>query len=1086
MVSAEGEDTSSCVRNVSTNHCRSISYAMQHGAQAVCVQGLFSGLNEDIALVKRLHINNSSTSTLTIQCTDCIFENSILNISCKQGSDCNILFVNFIMSRCVISIQSHVQATFLNASFEETLISDDQATRPYNHIQLIFDKSILTCYDSEMCGLILSNDPILKLVVGRSELTNFKMDFLLDGLAIYIHHSKISNPDFTMRVWTFEFKRIPSIVYIKDTSLKSSEQSRIIFNLVNPFVNFENSNFESTSIEISSKDFMFDPIFFFVLVERSNFSACYHQGNGGAILIFSKVKNSKIHISQSHLSYNRARIGDAMSTGHGGALFIDTTSSNVMLDQCSFYNNEAEESGMAVYISKGASLTIHSSLFVHLVRVEDLSLQTLLVSVGNVLHFTGHIVVRNDHPSNFKDSIKVLQLEEAIFLDIHVECPPWHEHRKEYTLITAEGQPTDQLLSRLSYECSPCTDGYYSVSAPNDMIQYSTGGNASSWISQVDNTGCLKCPYGGLCPGNNIVPRPNYWGFWHKGELVFQQCPAGYCCSSSDDSPCRKHNACAGNKTGILCGSCQTGFSVSILTGECTLGSECGHGHLFWVFVVLAMFIYALWYTFKDDLFGLFFIFTKYFARSKLLTIRNKVQRLNNESRSKREDKSDRVLKLDENVSGDERNKNIGNSKRLPVKFSASIKNKNHSSNRHNSKTTEGNSNNGYFGIVTYFIQMASIMTIQIEFSEVEKGESVVDKISNNLNRFIGIDITQFSIDICPIVGLTAVGKHIFKLIFLCGIYSAWFIIFLSTFFLSKTINARDSKPVKILHSMHTKLIKGLIEIIKYIYVGFCEVIFSSLICVQIGSKFLWWYDASNICLEHWQVSMVILGIVYAIPFPLALFLGMKLLRQNEISSQTFFLSCLCPLTVLYLLYLNLHLNKRKMAFSNVKDQPTSKTGKIIISVLQGPYREDNVQMTLYWEAMVSIRRLVITAMTLVGYASIRMMIVTAFCMIFLLQHVYMMPFKVRGSNHVESFSLLLLSLNSVINLLKALMTDSGIVPAGPSVSFFKGLEFLEKILVIVLIIYIILAEVNKRRNVNKTSNGAFEGNMQEGSNFKA
>ncbi len=147
---------------------------------------------------------------------------------------------------------------------------------------------------------------------------------------------------------------------------------------------------------------------------------------------------------------------------------------------------------------------------------------------------------------------------------------------------------------------------------------------------------------------------------------------------------------------------------------------------------------------------------------------------------------------------------------------------------------------------------------------------------------------------------------------------------------------------------------------------------------------------------------------------------------------------------------------------SNIKLMP--ETSSAIISVLQGPYREDEKHMTLYWEAMVSIRRLMITAMTLVSNASIRMMVVTALSTAFLYQHIHLYPFQVKTSNYIEGLSLSLLTLASVINLLKASFTDSGVVPTGPSIPFFKGLELTEKLFVLIIIAYILLIEVRLRK----------------------
>ena len=89
------------------------------------------------------------------------------------------------------------------------------------------------------------------------------------------------------------------------------------------------------------------------------------------------------------------------------------------------------------------------------------------------------------------------------------------------------------------------------------------------------------------------------------------------------------------------------------------------------------------------------------------------------------------------------------------------------------------------------------------------------------------------------------------------------------------------------------------------------------------------------------------------------------------------------------------------------------------------------------------------------------MVLMTGLCIAFLYQHNSISPFQVTKSNHVEGLSLALLIVVSVINLLKASLTDSGVVPTGPSVLFFKSLELSEKLFVLLIISYILGIELN-------------------------
>ncbi len=369
-----------------------------------------------------------------------------------------------------------------------------------------------------------------------------------------------------------------------------------------------------------------------------------------------------------------------------------------------------------------------------------------------------------------------------------------------------------------------------------------------------------------------------------------------------------------------------------------------------------------------------------------------------------------------------------------------------------------------YFGILTYYVQIAAVMKIEIEFSDVSGSQNVLDKIIDYVDKSLNIELTQFlSFTVCPITGLTMFGRHMYNLVFLISIYVAWSMMFcfVSPMWTCARRNGTDSKWYGLFSSLRLKLINGLMEIIKYTYGGFCGIMFMSLVCSQLKSHYVWFDDASHVCLEGWQISMVIFGIFYIVPFPIILLDGMKLMKDNMISWGVFILSCLFPLAGL--IYFAFIFNMKERETDNmekVKDEELSEESETIIANLQGPYRVDSVHMTLYWEAMVSLRRLLIVSMTLIGYASIRMICIASLCGVFTVQHVYLMPFYVKTSNHLETVSLCLLTLVAIVNLLKASLTDSRVIPAGPSVSFFTGLEFMEKIMVLVLIAIIIVIEL--------------------------
>ncbi len=259
---------------------------------------------------------------------------------------------------------------------------------------------------------------------------------------------------------------------------------------------------------------------------------------------------------------------------------------------------------LLIYTSVGVTASAINCTFVYSIDPSNPIQQDLVVITGISTHFEGYFRIMHAKPESYIGPINVFYIETARELDIGIACPKWYMQNIEYTSIAKD----ISLISDIKYKCRPCSDNYYSTSHTDFSVSYHTSKNNSILhFARTDRTidKCTVCPYGAICTGNNVLPRPNYWGFWYKGKLVFKQCPAGYCCSGSDSNTCNMY--CPGNRTGTLCGSCQAGFSVSILTGACTSDIKCGGEQWFGILALLSTTAYALWYTIKDHIFVLLY-----------------------------------------------------------------------------------------------------------------------------------------------------------------------------------------------------------------------------------------------------------------------------------------------------------------------------------------------------------------------------------------------------------------------------------------------------------------------------------------------
>ena len=273
---------------------------------------------------------------------------------------------------------------------------------------------------------------------------------------------------------------------------------------------------------------------------------------------------------------------------------------------CNFLGNSASDTGSALYTTVGVKVSLEKFTFQYSVTSDNPVQEFILFVSGKIVECQGLFQISILKPESYVGDIKVFFIGQSTNLNIQTNCPKWYNHEIEYSSASTNSQ----AIRDAHYKCSPCMDNYYTTSVEKSTLRDNVymGVRTPTKTDKNETSNCLQCPYGAICSGNNVIPRPNFWGYWYNGELVFHQCPAGYCCSGKNIDTCDVYDHCPGNRTGILCGACQNGFSVSILTGTCIPDNLCGKDQWFWPLVILVTMAYAFWYTLKNDLFNLCFI----------------------------------------------------------------------------------------------------------------------------------------------------------------------------------------------------------------------------------------------------------------------------------------------------------------------------------------------------------------------------------------------------------------------------------------------------------------------------------------------
>ena len=679
------------------------------------------------------------------------------------------------------------------------------------------------------------------------------------------------------------------------------------------------------------------------------------SSKGGAMSFFGRTTHDHCHMLHIHIESSIFR--DNQAADGGGALYISDNCLRTTVLNCSFQiANQMMESPKGVFIWSLSEISIDSSKFTRVIKQLSPSLLELEM---------------------LSDNAEVTQL------NMNVQCHEWSE-------LTLENTFVEQQAKLIRMRCTTCpvsfympTDGQFFVSYFQNETSVSVQGTSDSkYLS------CTPYPPGANCPGNDITAKPNFWGSNTEHVISMHQCPADYCCSEN----CTGYDQCSGHRTGVLCGSCEENYSLSMLSSECIDAKTC-KDHWLWPLVICAVVMYMAWYTFKNDIFGI-----PGFVRKTLC------------KKGQTPSEGSDVYYVDK----------------------------------------------GYFGIVTYFIQVQAVMKLSISVESESKTDNIFSQIESYIELGLNFELTYFSNDTCALVGLTTTTKMIFILLFLFGIYLSWNIVY-AILSLLKQLVIHKLANTKRLETFKMKLIYGLVEIMKYTYLGFTSIVFYSLTCTSVAGRNVWFYDGSVQCYSVFQTVMIILCIWYILPYPFLVYFGMKLLNTRKISQKSFFVAIYLPLPVL--LYWVILFCKQTNENNPNADQNQENGDKLCIANaiydgFAGGFRESNYG-TQYWEAVLMLRRLLISATILIPDALVQLCVCLALCLVFLIHHLKRNPFVHSVSNEAETFSLSLLCGVAVINLLK----DAELNPESHRAELLNHLELVEGMFVVLLIAFIVCFE---------------------------
>lgn len=732
-------------------------------------------------------------------------------------------------------------------------------------------------------------------------------------------------------------------------------------------------------------------------IQNSSFHSNRKMGSGWGLEIFyfpRDVMTSEAHnmitITNSRFVENVGdRVGSVVSFGgaviiHGPNYASMCNKMFVNIENSTFLNNKAMDGSGAIFLLESCLVTtISNCTFGNTNQrfVAPKGVFLLSHSEVSIDSSTFTTTLKQNSPSLIELNMLSAQAQVKQ-LTFTLQCLEWYKLSWESKFILGEAKEVKMY-------CTSCPSAFYVLSDGQFLVSKLTNQSDISVQekqSKSTDLSCIPCPAGADCPGNDITANPNFWGFKTDLGITMYQCPIDNCCSGN----CSAYHECAEHRTGVLCGGCEENYSLSLLSANCVESASCNNPWM-WPVVVMALVLYVVWYTFKNDIFDI------PVRIAKICETRGQTESVNNMDK-------------------------------------------------------------GYFGIVTYFVQIKAVMTISNSGESTTSIKHIFDQIDSYIQLGLNFELAHVTSDLCVIPGLTTTQKTIFKLIFLVGLFVFWNILFVSLSllkhaFVGTNVGKKWVKNVKI------KLVCALVEIVKYTYVGFTSLMFYSLVCTSVAGNQIWFYDGSVLCYTEWQFAMIVFGLTFVIPYPLLVYFGMKLLNNKKISNPSFFLASCFPLpVVLYWLTLSHMSSKMKNQQSKQGPIQEAESENTLYDAFKGGFRESE-EGTQYWESVQMMRRLLISATILIPDSKIQLCVCFVLCIVFLVHHLCRNPFVHHVSNKSETFSLSLLCGVAAINLLKASYLYGEKDTQGTQVQMLRDLELIEKMLVVWLIAFIILLE---------------------------
>ena len=334
----------------------------------------------------------------------------------------------------------------------------------------------------------------------------------------------------------------------------------------------------------------------------------------------------------------------------------------------------------------------------------------------------------------------------------------------------------------------------------------------------------------------------------------------------------------------------------------------------------------------------------------------------------------------------------------------------------------------GYLKIIFYFYQAANSLLV-VNSSQILIRTKLFEPLVGLFNFQQQFSSNGF---ICPFPGLSVVTKQLFSvsLVFCTLIMIGAFYILACGVRKFRAQGAPSAAP----------FISGILQTMLLGYTTIGSASLSLLRCVPIGSEKRLFLDGSVLCFQWWQYGMIAFMCAFFVPFVFVLFWGSIKLYSGTLSVRKFLLACCFPLpSLIYWSFLLLFLRS-----SNAVNyiSPRSQLSKNSIErVLYDPFKrpEDRRNMSLSWESVMIGRRLILVVLkAFINDPMARLLIMSFVCVLFLLHHALIHPFRDGVANTVETLSLLSLVALAIVNVFFGSLLSFA-VPVNDNFNYWKN-----------------------------------------------